>query len=99
MAMWGEDDSFDGAFTFGSVAKPKKAVKNSVLRVVARTEECVKSNAVKTEECVAKPKNAVKSNAKKDLKDGGVAGKRGMSPERGNARKRSRVSSSPRGQM
>ena len=66
MAMWGEDDSFDGAFTFGSVAKPK---------------------------------NAVKSNAKKDLKDGGVAGKRGMSPERGNARKRSRVSSSPRGQM
>ena len=71
MAMWGEDDSFDGAFTFGSVAKPKNAVKSNAVRVVARTEECVKPER----------------------------GKRGMSPERGNARKRSRVSSSPRGQI
>ena len=74
MAMWGEDDSFDGAFTFGSVAKPKNSVR--------------KSN-----------KLAENGLSKKYLKDGGVAGKRGMSPERGNARKKSRVSSSPRGQI
>ena len=48
MAMWGEDDSFDGAFTFGSVAKPKNAVKSNAVRVVARTEECVKPERVNT---------------------------------------------------
>ena len=74
MATWGEDDSFEGAFTFGSVA--------------------VKSNASVAGGVAGK--NAVKSNAGVA---GGVSGKRGMSPERGNARKRSRVSSSPRGQI